>query len=409
MSHSESENLPLSMTRLSKENTMGIHRRPHQGIPPANVGRDARRRRSSHSFKQPSEKPNDMQQIDIFHSKEDFLSSTIVHKTKSKLLTSMAMSEEDGELSSPVPPSYKSTIVEPTVPVPTATRLEGRRVPQSDSLFTGKKIVTVPKQRPKPAIDMDEAWKNIKMEQDEKFADEFRDNLLLSRCWKIWRQGYLWIVVSTLPVTLHRDNDLELQNTHQQIQDARDMLLLRLSMRKWQNRLIARQAAENRLVYQFMTRRLKRVFGVWKAKLKQKQRTAWREDMRQKMKVVKRKSEVRTKKDTWMKWQHVLLLRRAHRHYEIGLLYRYLNLWKVKHADLDTLARVANNFASNADFRNVNRFWHQWKRATTLEHKARFITRKVNCRLLVNANDRWRNRLYVQLPLTTQPLTNYCV
>jgi len=136
---------------------------------------------------------------------------------------------------------------------------------------------------------------------------------------------------------------LELQNTHQQIQDARDMLLLRLSMRKWQNRLIVRQAAENRLVYQFMTRRLKRAFGVWRAKLKQKQRVAWREDMRQKMKVVKRKSEVRTKKDTWMKWQHVLLLRRAHRHYEIGLLYRYLNLWKVKHADLDTLARVANN------------------------------------------------------------------
>jgi len=58
-----------------------------------------------------------------------------------------------------------------------------------------------------------------------------------------------------------------------------------------------------------------------------------------------------------MKWQHVLLLRCA---------------------DLDTLARVANNFMSNADFRNVNRFWHQWKRATTLEHKARFITRKVN-------------------------------
>jgi len=62
-----------------------------------------------------------------------------------------------------------------------------------------------------------------------------------------------------------------LQNTHQQIQVARDMLLLWLSMRKWQNRLIARQAAEDRLVYyQFMTRtrRLKRVFGVWKVKLK---------------------------------------------------------------------------------------------------------------------------------------------
>jgi protein SFI1 len=53
-----------------------------------------------------------------------------------------------------------------------------------------------PKERSKPAVDIDEAWKNIKMEQDEKYADEFRDNLLLNRCWDIWRQGYLWIIVS---------------------------------------------------------------------------------------------------------------------------------------------------------------------------------------------------------------------
>ena len=36
------------------------------------------------------------------------------------------------------------------------------------------------------------------MEQDEKIADEFRDNLLLMRCWDIWRQGHIWIVVRNL-------------------------------------------------------------------------------------------------------------------------------------------------------------------------------------------------------------------
>jgi hypothetical protein len=71
-----------------------------------------------------------------------------------------------------------------------------------------------------------------------------------------------------------------------------------------------------------MTRtcRLKRVFGVWKVKLKH----APEDEGCQK--------EIRGQDQ---KGQHVLLLRRA---------------------DLDTLARVANNFMSNADFRNVNRF-----------------------------------------------------
>lgn len=171
------------------------------------------------------------------------------------------------------------------------------------------------------------------------------------------------------------------------------MLLQRLFMRKWRNRLVARHTSENQLVAQFTIRQLKRVLGVWKVKLKHKQQAAWREDMRQKMKVVKRKAEFRIKKDTWMKWQHVLLLHRAHRHYEIGLLCRFLNQWKVKWINLDTLERVANNFVNNADFRKVNRFWYQWKRATTLKHRVSVMTHKVDGRLIVNAFDRWRNRM----------------
>jgi protein SFI1 len=95
-----------------------------------------------------------------------------------------------------VPPSYKSTIVESTLPVPIHDNQKESTT--GESLFSGKNILSVPKGRPKPAIDLDEAWKNIKMEQDEKYADEFRDNLLLTRCWDIWRQGHIWIIVSNL-------------------------------------------------------------------------------------------------------------------------------------------------------------------------------------------------------------------
>lgn len=131
------------------------------------------------------------QKADIFLSKEDFLSSTVIHKGGIKLPLSTTISD-DGEMS-PVPPSYKSTIVESTLPtVPLRTK-KGKS-PQI--LFSGQKIFSVPKERLKPTVDLDEAWKNIKLEQDEKYADEFRDNLLLTRCWDIWRQGYLWIIAS---------------------------------------------------------------------------------------------------------------------------------------------------------------------------------------------------------------------
>ena len=155
-----------------------------------------RRRRSSHSSERLSGRAEGKRKIDIFHAKEEFLSSTVILETKPRLLISTTTSEE-GELLSPVPPSYKSTIIEPTLPLPVPPSESQRgRVTQGDALFTGKKIVTAPKERVKPAVDLDEAWKNIKMERDEKFADEYRDNLLFSRCWDIWKQGYIWVMVS---------------------------------------------------------------------------------------------------------------------------------------------------------------------------------------------------------------------
>ena len=86
--------------------------------------------------------------------------------------------------SSPFPPSYKSTHFDMTRP---------HRLPASS--FSVKRSAANPTNAEKRTKDLDDAWKNIKMEQDEKFADKFRDDILLARCWSIWRQGFLWIVV----------------------------------------------------------------------------------------------------------------------------------------------------------------------------------------------------------------------
>lgn len=57
--------------------------------------------------------------------------------------------------------------------------------------------VPLPRSRRGSTIDADEAWKNIRMAQDEETADEYRTNRLVERCWEVWKQGAQWIIVSS--------------------------------------------------------------------------------------------------------------------------------------------------------------------------------------------------------------------
>ena len=106
-------------------------------------------------------------------------------------------SEDDGVSSSPVPPSYKSTAFDLTPPVPTRHQIARRErpIPPSTHAAPHRPIPQILRDKTR-VVDLDDAWKNVKMEQDEKFADKFREDMLLARCWEMWRQGFLWITVS---------------------------------------------------------------------------------------------------------------------------------------------------------------------------------------------------------------------
>ena len=113
------------------------------------------------------------------------------------VLFSLTSDTDSGRIS-PVPPSYKSTPFASVLPK--AQRIDKSELNQSN---TALKVVLPIKQaasQPKERKNLDNAWKNIKMEQDEKYADNFRNDMLLTRCWEIWRQGFHWIVVSVLMV-----------------------------------------------------------------------------------------------------------------------------------------------------------------------------------------------------------------
>ena len=52
---------------------------------------------------------------------------------------------------------------------------------------------------PKPrATDEDVVWSKVRVEQDERSADQFRNTQLLQRCFDVWKQGYDWVIVRFL-------------------------------------------------------------------------------------------------------------------------------------------------------------------------------------------------------------------
>lgn len=69
----------------------------------------------------------------------------------------------------------------------------GSRVVASSSA-AHQAVAKAKKQKGTVANESD-AWKRIQWDRDEQDADKFYQDVLVERCWQIWRQGYLWICV----------------------------------------------------------------------------------------------------------------------------------------------------------------------------------------------------------------------
>lgn len=125
----------------------------------------------------------------------DFSIPSPIKADKPVPLSLTADTDSRGRIS-PVPPSYKSTPFASVLPI--AQRIEKSEINQPNSTLKAALPIKQAASQPKERKNLDDAWKNIKMEQDEKCADNFRNDMLLTRCWEIWRQGFQWIMVSVL-------------------------------------------------------------------------------------------------------------------------------------------------------------------------------------------------------------------
>jgi len=164
-------------------------------------------------------------------------------------------------------------------------------------------------------------------------------------------------------------------------------------MQRWQNSLVARQKLESDFLQEFNKRYVKLALKKWQTKLKHKRQTAWRQDMRQRMKVIKTKSELRILKEAWAKWQQLHLSHRADVYYQQSLLSRYLSQWKGRLVTLDNLDGVADDFASVVYSRTLAKFWLNWKQTTCLRRDEHIMVQRIECRITANAFDLWRMRM----------------
>ena len=63
---------------------------------------------------------------------------------------------------------------------------------------SSREVVTKARERKGSVLNEDDAWNKVRMAQDEKAADRFREERLVERCWEVWKQGYQWIIVRLL-------------------------------------------------------------------------------------------------------------------------------------------------------------------------------------------------------------------
>ena len=88
-----------------------------------------------------------------------------------------------------------------------------------------------------------------------------------------------------------------------------------------------------------------------------------------------------------------MLLQRAQRHYEIGLLHRFLGRWQEKVVRLESLEHHVDMFLKEAAFKSLDRFWYQWKLNTVLRRKHLIMAQRVENRILADALDKWKAQM----------------
>ncbi|KAK0197165.1 hypothetical protein F5146DRAFT_1099463 [Armillaria mellea] len=222
----------------------------------------------------------------------------------------------------------------------------------------------------------DDVWKKIDMLRDEQEADTFRRLRLLERCWDVWKQGFQWIMT-----------------TNDQIQDARDNLVMRRTLQVWTRRLAAYGRTCQTANAMADERQMKKAFSHWRRSLVGKQNENWRNSMRSKMKIVRTKREQRVRKDAWAKWRQSYRSHLSDQHYNERLSLRIFKRWKAKLSAVDSLEDIADEIRHARAEHAVERCWAHWRQTIQLRAAENVIAEQIGQRVKRQVMITWRKQV----------------
>ncbi|KAJ6596838.1 hypothetical protein DFH09DRAFT_1272396 [Mycena vulgaris] len=277
---------------------------------------------------------------------------------------------------STTPPSYHAAVRDSAPAKRSTTAHSAVKRPPSASLATARQLVAKARERKGSVVNEDDAWNKIKMLQDEKHADAFRQDRLLERCWEVWRQGFQWIIT-----------------TDQQIGEARDHVILRLCIHRWRTRTAESRQLVGRVDGLANSRDLAAAFRKWRKKAKERQQARWRASMRAKMKLIRDKREFKMMGDFFAKWRQRHRSHLADQHYSASLVLRYYRCWKNGVANLDHLDDVAEELSRVVEGGVLERFWYRWKHESQLQLAHKMVTNSIGLRVKTEVMDVWRGRM----------------
>ena len=184
---------------------------------------------------------------------------------------------------------------------------------------------------------------------------------------------------------------------NEQIGEARENLVLRVHLQRWHQRAATQREWLERVAVVDNTRRLKVAFSIWKQRLREhvqeKQRVAWRQDMRTRLATFKKRRKQALLKEFWLRWLREYQLRRSEQHYYGQLAIRCYVHWKEQlhnHYQLEANADQAYRGATLA------RFLDHWRRSSELKGPERAVAQVVQSRIKREVFQVWKKQWCVQ-------------
>ncbi|THU99321.1 hypothetical protein K435DRAFT_751904 [Dendrothele bispora CBS 962.96] len=273
------------------------------------------------------------------------------------------LSEPTAATSSPSLPSYRAAAQDRHV---MRTPLANTRFLPTVGVGSAKPVIANDYKPPvRSTINEEEAWKKVRMLQDEKEADRFREEKLLERVFRLWKENYEWF--ETVLV---------------QLDQARDETTLKYALQTWRRRTAEKTALYERVEDVANNRFLLKFYKKWKLRIKEKHAAQWRHDMRVKIHAVRKSRNEKLRKDAWAKWRQSYQSHLADQRYAEQLVVRLFRFWQGRIVQLKELKLVAEEASQTRIGTVAVDCWERWRLLADLRKREKVVAGRVDLRIM---------------------------